>query len=72
VAYKGNFVPLCYKCELIKGGKDCRGNPIGTRELKIAEALASVLELSSLSNEVHHVTFSDLLPSNKQKGETVK
>ena len=35
----------CWKCSKCKGGKDCHGNPIGTRESKIAAARAAVLEL---------------------------
>jgi len=35
----------CWHCELCKGGKDCHGNPIGTREARIAAARAAVVEL---------------------------
>ncbi len=35
----------CWNCQKCKGGKDCHGNPIGTREAKIAAARAAVLEL---------------------------
>lgn len=38
--------PPCWKCQLTKAGKDCMGNPVGTRELKINQARAAVLELT--------------------------
>lgn len=42
---KSGLVPPCYNCPVIKGGLDCHGNPIGTRELEIAKAVAAVIEL---------------------------
>lgn len=42
---KKGHVPPCYDCPQIKGGWDCRGNMIGTREAEIAKAMAAVLEL---------------------------
>lgn len=38
-------LPPCWKCQLTKGGQDCMGNPVGTREMKINQARVSVLEL---------------------------
>lgn len=35
----------CWKCPHLKGGKDCQGNPIGTRDAVIAAARAAVIEL---------------------------
>jgi len=35
----------CWKCEYHKGGTDCQGNPIGTRDARIAAARAAVIEL---------------------------
>jgi hypothetical protein len=32
-------VPYCRNCERVKGTRDCRGNPVGTLELVIAQAL---------------------------------
>lgn len=62
---KSGLVPPCWNCPLIKGGLDCKGNSIGTREAKIAEAVAAVIELSA-------PVISDSLPSNKKKGEQVR
>ena len=46
IPYRGKTLVLpCWKCDLIKGGKDCKGNPIGTRELIVAQAMTSILEL---------------------------
>lgn len=62
VGWRGSLVLPCYKCDLIKGGMDCRGNPIGTRELEIAKAMASILELqavSPLTNRGGKVTNQD-------------
>jgi len=42
-----NLLLPCWKCEHCKGGKDCHGNPIGTREARIAAARAAVLELGT-------------------------
>jgi hypothetical protein len=36
----------CWKCEYHKGGTDCQGNQIGTRDARIAAARAAVMELS--------------------------
>lgn len=38
----------CWHCDLIKGGMDCQGNPIGTRDARIAAARAAVVELPSV------------------------
>lgn len=32
-------VPYCRDCELVKDGRDCRGNPVGTLEAVMAEAV---------------------------------
>jgi hypothetical protein len=43
--FKAVILMPCYKCKMLKGGLDCQGNSVGTRDAKIAAARASVLEL---------------------------
>jgi len=46
--YRAVLLAPCYTCTLLKGGFDCRGNSIGTRDSKIAQARAAVLNLPSV------------------------
>jgi len=56
---KSGLVPPCWSCPLIKGGLDCKGNSIGTREAKIAEAVSAVLELPTPQEISSIPTFSN-------------
>lgn len=47
--YKAVLLAPCYKCPLLKGGLDCHGNSIGTRDAKIAQARAAFLNLPSVT-----------------------
>lgn len=41
----------CWHCDLISGGEDCQGNPIGTRDARIAAARAAVIELPNVAHK---------------------
>lgn len=41
--FKAVILMPCYKCELVKGDRDCRGNPVGERDRQITITRQSIL-----------------------------